>query len=119
LATEDLAQKCYEALNRLTKWRSLFAGWQLGTRPKGDPESDAVRDHREVTILMRAEISAFTRLLLEKSVFSKEEFQQALIDEAELLSKEYERKFPGVKATDIGLDFDIQTAYETMKHWKP
>lgn len=34
-------------LNVVCKWRSLFAGWQLGTRPKGDPESDAVRDHRE------------------------------------------------------------------------
>jgi hypothetical protein len=26
----------FEALNRLTKWRAFFAGWQLGTRPKGD-----------------------------------------------------------------------------------
>jgi hypothetical protein len=40
------------ALNRLCKWRAIFAGWQLGTRAKGDPESDAVRDHREVTILI-------------------------------------------------------------------
>ena len=46
----NLAQRCYEACNRLTKWRSVFAGWQLGTRAKGDPECDAVRDHREVTI---------------------------------------------------------------------
>ena len=52
------------ALNRLCKWRAIFAGWQLGTRAKGDPESDAVRDHREVTILLRAEASAMTGLLL-------------------------------------------------------
>jgi len=42
------------ALNVLAKWRAHFSGWQLGTRPKGDPEGDAVRDHREATILLRA-----------------------------------------------------------------
>mgnify|MGYP001587156880 CR=1 FL=1 len=47
---DDVMQK----INRLTKWRTLFTGWQLGTRAKGDPEGDAVRDHREVTILLRA-----------------------------------------------------------------
>jgi hypothetical protein len=52
-----------QALNRVAKWRGLFAGWQLGTRPKGDPECDAVRDHREITILLRVEASALTRLL--------------------------------------------------------
>jgi hypothetical protein len=40
------------ALERLAKWRTLFAGWQLGTRPKGEPESDAVRDHREATLML-------------------------------------------------------------------
>lgn len=39
------------ALNRVTKWRSIFTGWQLGTRAKGDPEGDAVRDHRELSII--------------------------------------------------------------------
>src|SRR5438067_1656730 len=39
------------ALNRLTKWRSVFCGWQLGTRSSTDPEAQAVRDHREATML--------------------------------------------------------------------
>ena len=39
--------------NRLCKWRTVLTGWQLGTRAKGDPEGDAVRDHREVTLLLR------------------------------------------------------------------
>jgi hypothetical protein len=34
-----------KALQKLAKWRLIFAGWQLGTRLKGDPECDAVRDH--------------------------------------------------------------------------
>lgn len=61
----DLNQMVFEAMNKLAKWRSIFAGWQLGTRAKGDPESDAVRDHREATILLRAEVNALTACLIE------------------------------------------------------
>lgn len=31
-------------LQRLGKWRTVFASWQLGTRSKNDPEAQAVRD---------------------------------------------------------------------------
>jgi hypothetical protein len=103
-------------LNRLAKWRSLFAGWQLGTRPIGDPECDAVRDHREATIIQRAELSALTGLLIEKGVFTAEEFGVVLAHEADQLSQDYERRFPGVKATDIGLEMDGRAA-QTMKGW--
>jgi hypothetical protein len=61
-------------LNRLAKWRTVFAGWQLGTRAKGDPESDAVRDHREATILQRAELTALTSLLIKKQIITAAEF---------------------------------------------
>ncbi|SRR5260221_120926 len=117
--SEQLAQKCYAALNRITKWRSVFAGWQLGTRPKGDPESDAVRDHREVTILLRVEMTAVSKLLIDNGVFTIEEWQKAVFEEAELLSKDYEKKFPGCKATDSGIQMDVSKASETMKHWRP
>ena len=114
----SLQQKFEATMNRLVKWRSAFAGWQLGTRPIGDPECDAVRDHREVTILMRTEINALLKLMVDKGVFTVEEFQKGMIDEAEMLSKDYEAKFPGMKATDIGIQYD-QRAQETMKHWRP
>jgi len=114
----NLSQKLDEALNRLTKWRSVFAGWQLGTRPKGDPECDAVRDHREVTILLRAEVTTIIGLCVKKGLFTTEEFQQALMEEAEQLSKDYESRFPGMKATDIGIQYDMRAA-ETMRGWKP
>jgi hypothetical protein len=106
------------SLERLAKWRALFAGWQLGTRLTGDPESDAVRDHREVTILLRAELSALVVLLEKKGVFTAEEYSEALGAEAELLNQDYELRFPGVRATEIGLTFD-QRAAEWMKNWKP
>jgi hypothetical protein len=114
----SLQQKFEATLNRLVKWRSVFAGWQLGTRSINDSECQAVRDHREVTILMRTEISAMIKLLTDKGFFTVEEFQKGMIEEAELLSKDYERKFPGMKATDVGIQYDSR-ASETMKHWKP
>ncbi len=76
MSTEELAQKWYDALNRLTKWRTVFTGWQLGTRAKGDAEGDAVRDHREVTILLRCEMTVVTKLLIDNGFFTQEEWQE-------------------------------------------
>ena len=112
-------EQSYAALNRLGKWRTVFAGWQLGTRAKGDPESDAVRDHREVTMLLRCELTALTGLLIEKGIFTAEEFTAAIGKEAEQLSADYEKRFPGFKATDVGIQMDPQVAAQTMKGWRP
>jgi hypothetical protein len=110
-------ERTMKALNILTKWRTLFTGWQLGTRPKGDPEGDAVRDHREVTILLRAEMSALVGLLLAKGVYTSEEWLAALELEAGLLAQDYERRFPGVTAHENGLTID-KRALPWMKGWK-
>ncbi len=104
-----------ESLNRLAKWRSILAGWQLGTRPRGDGESEAVRDHREVTILMRAELNALTRVLIDAGVIEQEAFTRACGEEAEYLSSAYEAKFPGAKATDDGMDIDVKQFAETQR----
>lgn len=106
------------AVNKLAKWRGVFAGWQLGTRPKGDPESDAVRDHRELTILMRAELNALTAVLIAKGAFTVDEFNQQLILEAKHLDESFEKRFPGIRSTEMGLAYDTRCA-ETMKGWKP
>lgn len=107
------------ATQRLAKWRTLFAGWQLGTRAKGDPEGDAVRDHREVTILLRAEMNALLGLLVAKGVITFEEFAVALEREADLLSADYAKRFPGIRAADHGLEFVPHIAADTMRGWRP
>src|SRR5947209_14972534 len=172
MAENNLAERCYAALNTITKWKSILSGWQLGTRPLGDPECDAVRDHREISILqrleisalkqilvskafsqgdfdlamakwnqgviaeneqeeavqehrevtisLRVELSAITQLLCEKGLMTPEDYQRALIKECELLEKAYERRFPGIRATPIGMHFyDIKQAEKTMRGWKP
>lgn len=105
--------------NRLAKWRSVFAGWQLGTRLDSDPECQAVRDHREVSILMRAEINALTKCCLDAGVFTERAFTEQLIVECDLLSDDYAKRFPGMTTTDDGIAYELPLAAETMKGWLP
>lgn len=118
LSDREISERLNTVMNRLAKWRTLFAGWQLGTRSKGDPEVQAVRHHRELSIFLRAETSVLTGLLIRKGVFTQREFEEALIDEAEMLDRDYSERFPGVRSDDRGLVFD-QRAAETMRGWKP
>ncbi len=115
----NLSDKFRRASQRLAKWRSVFAGWQLGTRDEDDPECLAVRDHRETTILLRAELNAVIGLLVKKSVITGSEWLDALAAECELLNKDFESRFPGIHTTEYGVVFDMPEAAETMKSWKP
>lgn len=114
----SVSQDLDKALNRLAKWRNVFAGWQLGTRPKNDPECQAVKDHREATIMLRAELSALIQLMINEGVFTEEDFQNSLLNEIEILDKNYEVFFPGFKTKDYGVEM-TEEAVETTKHWKP
>jgi hypothetical protein len=103
----------------VAKWRTVFTGWQLGTREKGDPEGDAVRDHRELTLLLRIEVQALTALMIKKGVFSEREFGLQVIEEAEFFDKQLEKRFPGFRATDDGMQMTMPEAAETMRGWRP
>lgn len=107
------------ALNRLAKWRTVFAGWQLGTRATGDPECDAVRDQRELLLLLRAEVNALTTLCVQRGLFTVVEFDAQQGIEADHLCRALEARFPGFKATDVGLEMDSKLAAATTKGWRP
>lgn len=108
-----------DAFEKLAKWRQVFAGWQLGTRVKGDPECEAVRDHREVTMFLRCEVNALTRILIERHVISAEDLTRIMAEEAAALDASYEKKFPGFKSAPYGMDVDVAAAFETTKGWRP
>jgi hypothetical protein len=103
------------ALNRLAKWRTFFAGWQLGTRPKGDPESDAVRDTREILLMLRVENNALLGLLVAKGVFTMDEWTRAVELDAKHMNRSLEERYPGVRATDEGLEISVPEGAATMK----
>lgn len=104
-------------INRLGKWRAVFAGWQLGRRPQCDPESEAVRDHRELSMLLRAELNALSALLLERKIVTVDDLSKQLQVECKYLCEAYERRFPGVKATDAGIQIQPELALHTTGEW--
>jgi hypothetical protein len=107
-----------KALNKLCKWRTVFAGWQLGTRPQGDPECDAVRDQREMLLLLRAEVNALTALLLRQTC-TLAQYQKELEEAAVALDLAHQKRFPGFQTTDTGLTINAALAADTTKGWKP
>lgn len=102
------------ALQKVTKWRKVFASWQLGTRVKSDGELQAVVDHREVTILLRLEVNALLDLFLRKGLLTEEEANAAFERAAKQLDKDYEGKFPGFKSSATGVHMKMPQAMETM-----
>lgn len=119
LDDDAIAVVADRVLNTLAKWRLVFAGWQLGTRPSSDPEAQAVRDQRELFMVMRVELNALTKCLLDAGVFSARDFTEQTVLEAEHLNAAYEQRFPGIKATETGIVYDLPLASETMKRWLP
>lgn len=113
-----LESEYFDELNRLAKWRAAFAGWQLGTRAASDPEAQAVRDTRELLLLLRVEVNALTALCLEAKLFTKVEWMGQVINECAHLHRSLERQFPGFRATDKGLSIDPERAAETTKGWR-
>jgi hypothetical protein len=112
---EVLERKFDDASQKLGKWRSWFAGWQLGTRSDRDAECAAVKDHREITIFLRAEVNALTKVLLDQKVMTLEFWTETLLKEVEDLDHGYSQRFPGVRSSLDGLVYDLAKVRETMQ----
>lgn len=102
-AQHDRTQR---VLERVARWRVLFTGWQLGTRTDRDPEAAAIRDHREATLMLRVEANALVSLLIAKKVITEADWDRYLELSGNQLQADLEARFPGVHATDIGLQMD-------------
>lgn len=120
MSEASLPQRLHAALNKLCKWRSVFAGWQLGTCSIENETARAIRDHREVTMLLRAEATAMLALQVKKGVFTLQEWQAELLEQVEHLDKSYEKKFPGFRSQSDGvLIYNTQLAADTTRNWNP
>jgi hypothetical protein len=103
------------ATQKLTKWRTVFIGWMLGTVPEGTPGLKAHKDRVDAQIMHRVELNAITALLIKKGVFTTEEFRAQITEECGHKEKEFEEMFPGYKSTDIGISIEPARANETNK----
>lgn len=108
------------ALERLCRWRTVLTAWQLGTQPtaKQDHTFEAVRDHREITLNLRAEMDTLCVLMVKKGIFTQSEFMEELERQAERLDKVHEQRYPGFKMTDEGIDINESVAAQTTVDWK-
>lgn len=112
---DKLAAECMRVSNKLAKWRNFFASWQLGTTSANDGRYRAIKNHYELSILMRADINAITGLLIKKGVFTQEEYTEAIIAESKRLDHDYEESYPGWSSDDDGMHMTLPSAFETMK----
>lgn len=109
------------ALNRVCKWRRVFSGKMLGTRPEQDPLIVGMNDLQEARIILRVERTALSGLLIRKGVITEEELAAAIAEEADLLNADYAKRFPGFEAKDDGMHMDVARMQKTMRSqpWAP
>lgn len=112
----DLVARLREAQEKLGKWRGLYAGWWFGTRPNSDPQAGAARDNFDRTIMLRCEVTALTRILLEKGLATQEDLQRAVLEEVQEMDRMLERSWPGFHTSQTGLEMDLLKAAETMRN---
>lgn len=88
----------------------------LGT--KFDASKQFAGDLFATLLELRAEVSAVTFLLQQKGVVTAEEFTRVYMTECKWLCEDYERQYPGFRATDVGLViYDPRQAAETTRGW--
>lgn len=102
---------------RLQRWPIGLIGEFTGTRTDKDPQARAARRWIRRLLMTQAEQLATFSLLMDKGVFTKEEYLDAFQKAARTLCMELEGQFPGLKARDDGISIDIAKAHETMKDW--
>lgn len=115
MSAPNLPDGLDHVLNRLAKWRGFFTSWQVGTRPVNDGESRAIKHHRELTIIMRAEISALQNLLISKGLIKHADLVKQLQIDARALDAAYQAAYPGFRAEDSGMVMTLPAATDTMR----
>jgi hypothetical protein len=79
-------------------------GKQAAFFPANHPGVHDVRSQIDMTMFSRAEVSALTRLLIEKGVFTAEEYSIQATEEYECLANAKAREF-NCTVTEYGLSF--------------
>lgn len=78
-----------------------------------------MRDHRELTIMLRAEVTAIVSVLTTAGITTPEKFTRQVEIEARALDELFEQRFPGISTCEIGVNLKLPEAAETMRGWRP
>lgn len=105
------------ALHRLCRWKNVLAMWQLGERDQTDGEFRAVADAREEALVRSVECRAIVGALFAKKIITEAEWANALIMEAQNMEKYMEKRFPGFRANDQGIEIAPDIAAQTKKEF--
>lgn len=101
-------------LNILCKWRQAYV-MMATSGPRGFQRY--VRDNVDGKLLMRAELTAVANLLIQKGIITEVELFAQMEVEAEQLSVEHEKFFPGFSASSLGLTLNNPAAGQTISSW--
>lgn len=110
------------AMRRARQVGRLTVGRIFGTTPNTDGRYLAIMDLEERAIFCRAEVNAITAILMKKGLFTKDEFDEQLVDELNYLAKLYADKFPEVEFTEIGITVKDVKAFQARskrERWPP
>lgn len=96
------------ALSKLAHWRYILVAWHRGrhtlhTQGQADPLADAM----EKWLTLRVEVSALVTLLVNKKVFSNEEFLSQMVKSARYYDAQMQREFKGF-ATHLSTGLEIE-----------
>jgi hypothetical protein len=113
-------EEMLRALNRLAKWRFVFASRMFGSRPDTDEPTKVFKDLVERTLILRAEVTALTALLVEQRMIYEDDFARHVAVEAGHLERLLEQQFPGFRSAEHGMEvYDTGLVVETAKNWPP
>lgn len=100
-------------MDRVVHWKVVLANWQLGTRDANNGPFQALQDLHESLLRKQVKLDALTEILVNRGFVSPEALLEKQIEVAVRLDQSLESRFPGVKATDAGLDIDADVYQET------
>ncbi len=105
-----------KAIGRLCKWKGVLTMWQCGKGASNESgEFRAISDLREQLLIQSVQNNAILGALLGKKIITQAEWANALIMESQAMEKYMEKRFPGFRANDSGIEIASKVAEETMK----
>lgn len=112
MTPEEAVEKCKASAHRLHHLSMVYVGafmevakgQKVGLIPLNHPGLKETRDLIDLLLFTRAEISGLTRLMVDKGVFTAQEYQEQMIEEYDWFAQQKSKQF-GCTVTDTGLSW--------------